>query len=247
MLILYCTIVSLESPNLAWAKGTHVLFDHFSLLVGHLIYDLCVVRWWPQNKKTVELWVSVLCSKDWNYSCPLSLCEFMATIRTYNQTFIGCCALSLLMPVKDWSCSFITQKSRINDYIWSIYPIDAVSLIGNIYTYASTTFIGPYLLWKNPTRTHSKRNHTRRHLKSMVLLSLSWVPSLNWSIQQIVTLHKIKTKANLIAQSLATICQKLHIVNTIIYLGIEYTFCTTPFSRHQKVGPCNHTTNQTNM
>lgn len=80
-----------------------------------------------------------------------------------------------------------------------------------------------------PYKTKLKPNKLKTKLDYNDL-GVQLVPTLKWTIQQSATLHKFKTKANLLIQSPTTIPQNLHIVNNVICPGTEYTFCVAPFS-----------------
>ena len=103
------------------------------------MYICCVIlRFSCNSKTTVESWGSVFFMKDYNCSCPFCSWWFMAVHYTFNQTFLGFCAPSSQMRVKDWIYSFFTQKNfkinnkwpwlnlvyvRKNIYTWKILPL----------------------------------------------------------------------------------------------------------------------------
>jgi hypothetical protein len=61
-------------------------------------------------------------------------------------------------------------------------------------------------------------------------LGIHLVPSLKWTIQKNVTMTKLIKQTQQPLQSLATVKQKIKMVDTVIRLGIAYSFYATPYS-----------------
>jgi hypothetical protein len=63
-----------------------------------------------------------------------------------------------------------------------------------------------------------------------VYLGIQLIPSLKWKAQQTITMNKLIKQTQLLLQSLATLKLKLKMVDTVIRLGIAYSFYAVPYS-----------------
>ena len=62
-------------------------------------------------------------------------------------------------------------------------------------------------------------------------LGIQLIPSLKWNLQKEITLKKAKQQGQLLAQSPASLKQKIHILNTVIKPRIAYAYYAVPFSK----------------
>ena len=62
-------------------------------------------------------------------------------------------------------------------------------------------------------------------------LGIQLVPSLKWNLQKEFTLKKAKQQGQLLANSPASLKQKIHILNTVIKSRIAYAYYAVPFSK----------------
>jgi hypothetical protein len=62
-----------------------------------------------------------------------------------------------------------------------------------------------------------------------VYLGIQLIPSLKWKAQQAITMNKLIKQIQLLLNSPATLKQKLKMVDTIIRLGIAYSFYAVPY------------------
>jgi hypothetical protein len=63
-----------------------------------------------------------------------------------------------------------------------------------------------------------------------VYLGIQLIPSLKWKTQQATTMNKLIKQTQLLLNSPATLKQKLKMVDTVIRLGIAYSFYAMPYS-----------------
>ena len=63
-----------------------------------------------------------------------------------------------------------------------------------------------------------------------VYLGIQLVPSLKWKTQQTITMNKLIKQTQLLLSSPATLKQKLKMMDTVIRLGIAYSFYVVPYS-----------------
>jgi hypothetical protein len=63
-----------------------------------------------------------------------------------------------------------------------------------------------------------------------VYLGIQLIPSLKWKTQQATTMNKLVKQTQLLLNSPATLKQKLKMVDTVIRLGIAYSFYAVPYS-----------------
>jgi hypothetical protein len=63
-----------------------------------------------------------------------------------------------------------------------------------------------------------------------VYLGIQLIPSLKWKTQQATTMNKLIKQTHLLLNSLATLKQKLKMVDTVIRPGIAYSFYAVPYS-----------------
>jgi hypothetical protein len=61
-------------------------------------------------------------------------------------------------------------------------------------------------------------------------LGIQLIPSLKWKAQQAITMNKSIKQTHLLLNSLATLKQKLKMVDIVIRLGIAYSFYAIPYS-----------------
>jgi hypothetical protein len=66
--------------------------------------------------------------------------------------------------------------------------------------------------------------------ESYIYLGIQLIPSLKWKIQQATTMNKLTKQTQLLLNSPATLKQKLKMVDTVIRLGIAYSFYAVPYS-----------------
>lgn len=71
---------------------------------------------------------------------------------------------------------------------------------------------------------------TLTHNEPYTYLGISLVPSLKWNIQKNFTIEKAKQQSKLLMTSLATIEQKIHILNTV-KPELAYAYYALPFSK----------------
>jgi hypothetical protein len=63
-----------------------------------------------------------------------------------------------------------------------------------------------------------------------VYLGIQLIPSLKWKAQQAITMNKLIKQTQLLLNSPAILKQKLKMVDTVIRLGIAYSFYAIPYS-----------------
>jgi hypothetical protein len=56
------------------------------------------------------------------------------------------------------------------------------------------------------------------------------IPSLKWNLQRQISTQKLITQSKQLLASPTTIKQKINIVNTVLRLGVEYSFHAIPYS-----------------
>jgi hypothetical protein len=66
--------------------------------------------------------------------------------------------------------------------------------------------------------------------ESYVYLGIQLSPSLKWKTQQTITMNKLIKQTQLLFNSPTTLKQKLKMVDTVIRLGIAYSFYAVPYS-----------------